>query len=91
MGRQTAGARYTAFAIQADGSLDGATGDLFVTDRSGGAFAEPDNELVGNHGGPQTRALRQRRVWAQVAPEPEIGTLGGDPWPAEVRPRRLHA
>ena len=26
-----------------------------MTDRSGGAFAEPDNELVGNHGGPQTR------------------------------------
>ena len=36
---ETAGARYTAFAIQADGSL----GD--------------------------------RRVWAQVAPEPPIGTL----------------
>ena len=36
---ETAGARYTAFAIQPDGSLDG------------------------------------RRVWAQVAPEPEIGTL----------------
>jgi sugar lactone lactonase YvrE len=36
---ETAGARYTAFAIQADGSLG------------------------------------ERRVWAQVAPEPELGTL----------------
>ena len=43
-------------AVHPGWRLDGPrTGDLFVTDRSGGAFAEPDNELVGNHGGPQTR------------------------------------
>ena len=50
------GRRHTLRAVHPGWRLDGPrTGDLFVTDRSGGAFAEPDNELVGNHGGPQTR------------------------------------
>ena len=50
------GRRHTLRAVHPGWHLDGPrTGDLFVTDRSGGAFAEPDNELVGNHGGPQTR------------------------------------
>ncbi len=50
------GRRHTLRAAHPGWHLDGErTGDLFVTHRSGGAFAEPDNDLVGNHGGPQTR------------------------------------
>lgn len=54
------------------------TGDLFVTQRTGGAFNEP-NPLTGNHGGPQTSdntfavvsgggQVRQQAIGGQVAP-----------------------
>ena len=54
------------------------TGDLLVTQKSGGAFNEP-NPLTGNHGGPQTsdntfaivsggRQVRQQAIGGQVAP-----------------------
>jgi hypothetical protein len=50
------GRRHTLGTVHPGWHLGGPrVGDLFVTHRSGGAFAEPENDLTGNHGGPQTR------------------------------------
>jgi hypothetical protein len=55
------------------------TGDLLVTHKAEGAFSDPVNPLVGNHGGPQTTdnmfavlggdpAIRQQTVGGTVGP-----------------------
>lgn len=50
------GRRHTLDGVHPGWHIAGPrSGDLFVTHSSGGAFAEPDNDLTGNHGGPQTR------------------------------------